>query len=224
MLIRISSVFWLDNVCNIPVPVWRYQNEPHEMIGQLHDIVACMHQLSACSDVFQTVAQVRGHRPSMHISNRLHLVLSALQTALLEFRAPHLCRYVRKSQTRHCVLLQICCARRLRHIDLQDARFWLLRFVGSSSILVCILNRPLLDHGWSRSLSIYALGILQTVLGSATPCPLLVHFAATNCQESKLIWHNPLFPGVTLPTLFGTIFVFIPSVCEDRALWNYSMS
>ena len=32
----------------------------------------------------------------MHISNRLHWALSALQTVLPEFQAPHLCHYIRK--------------------------------------------------------------------------------------------------------------------------------
>ena len=40
-------------MCNRLVPVGSYQDGPHEMIGQLHDIVACMHRLSAYSGVFQ---------------------------------------------------------------------------------------------------------------------------------------------------------------------------
>ena len=83
-------------MCNRPVPVGRYQDGPHEMIGRLHDIVACMHRLSAYSSVFQIMVRVRDHRLSMHISNRLHWVLSALRTALPEFRALHLCHSIRK--------------------------------------------------------------------------------------------------------------------------------
>ena len=83
-------------MCKRPVPVGCYRGGPHEMIGRLHDIVACMHRLSACSGVSQIMVQVRDHRLSMHISNRLHWVLSALRTVLLEFRAPHLCHYIRE--------------------------------------------------------------------------------------------------------------------------------
>lgn len=124
----------------------------------------------------------------------------------------------------HFTLLQICCARRLRHIDLQDARFWLLRFVTCSSILLCVSNGLLRGHRWSRRLSIYVSESLRTILGSATPEFFLVYSAATKCRESKLIWHNPLFPGMTAPSLFCTIHVISPSVCKYRALWNCSLS
>lgn len=165
------------------------------MIDQLHDRVACMLPLSAYSGAFQIKVRVWDHRLSMHIANHSHWVLSALRMVLSEAQALHLYYNIRDlAEIALYYLTDVLCQASAAHRPPRGT--FLVVHVHQLFIhFAKCCQRAAVRQQDRQRVSIYVLGMLRTLLGSASPFSswiLIGLFCASKRRESKTIWETTL--------------------------------